>query len=198
MTRHSQYYRGILNKYRRLPCVKDGRAQAAHHQPLLAQPPEEAVRTELKTSWLQSIRRYILATSTLHLLWEILQLPLYTIWTAEPRAKQAFAVLHCTIGDVMIASLTLLIALALFGRAEWPSVGSKLVWLTTMVLGAGYTVYSEWLNVNVRGTWAYAPSMPTVPVIGTGLAPLLQWLIVPTLVLWIATARRPWQGDAPD
>ena len=156
------------------------------------------MRMKPGVNWLQALRRYSVATVALHLAWEVLQLPLYTIWTAAPRSKQAFAVLHCTIGDIMIASLTLLIALALFGRAEWPRVGSKLVWLTTMFLGAGYTVYSEWLNVNVRRTWAYAPSMPTVPVIGTGLAPLLQWLIVPTLVLWIATARRPWRDDAHD
>jgi hypothetical protein len=106
-------------------------------------------------------------------------------------------VLHCTIGDMMIAALTLMTALVLVGRATWPSFGSRPVWLVTVALGAGYTVYSEWMNVSVRGTWAYAPIMPTVPVLGTGIAPLLQWLVVPTLVLWIATARRPWRNDAP-
>ena len=41
----------------------------------------------------------------------------------------------------MIAALSLLIALALVGGATWPSV-----WLVTLALGAGYTVYSEWLT----------------------------------------------------
>ncbi len=158
----------------------------------------DAIEIVPNINWLQSLRRYIVGTFALHLAWEVLQLPLYTIWTAEPRAKQAFAVLHCTIGDVMIASLTLLIALSLVGRAAWPGVGSRVVWLLTVVLASGYTVYSEWLNVSVRGSWAYAPLMPTVPVIGTGLAPLLQWLVVPTLVLWFATGRRPWRRDARD
>jgi len=122
------------------------------------------------------------------------QLPLYTIWS-EPIGKQAFAVLHCTIGDMMIAGLSLLAALALVGKPDWPGTGSRPVWLLLLVIGAGYTVYSEWLNVNVRGSWAYAPLMPTLPVIGTGLAPLLQWLVVPTLTLRFATGRSPWTNS---
>jgi hypothetical protein len=157
-----------------------------------------AMQIEGNFGWLPSIRRYIAATFALHLVWEMLQLPLYTIWANDPWSKQAFAVIHCTVGDVMIASLSLLLALALVGRATWPKLGSRPVWMVTLGLGAAYTVYSEWLNVNVRGTWAYSPMMPTVPLIGTGLAPLLQWLVVPTLVLWIATNRRPWRADAPD
>ena len=56
-------------------------------------------------------------------------------------------------------------------------------------------IYSEWLNINVRGSWAYSDLMPVVPVIGTGLAPLLQWVIVPTLALWAALGRAPWVDD---
>jgi len=35
----------------------------------------------------------------------------------------------------------------------------------------------------VRGSWAYTPAMPRVPPLGTGLAPLLQWLLLPTMSL---------------
>lgn len=47
----------------------------------------------------------------------------------------------------------------------------------TIGFGAAYTVMSEWLNVLVRQTWACSdpmPVVPVVPVIGTGLSPLLQ------------------------
>ena len=47
---------------------------------------------------------------------------------------------------------------------------SRLVLLAT-VLGVAYTIYSEWLNVSVRRSWAYSSLMPTVPFIGTGLSP---------------------------
>jgi hypothetical protein len=50
-------------------------------------------------------------------------------------------------------------------------------------VGLGYTVFSEWLNVEVREAWAYAEAMPRLPLLGTGLAPVLQWLILPPLAL---------------
>ena len=39
------------------------------------------------------------------------------------------------------------------------------------MLGAGYTVYSEYLNTTVRRPWAYAGLMPVLPWRGTGWRP---------------------------
>jgi hypothetical protein len=57
------------------------------------------------------------------------------------------------------------------------------------VLGIAYTLFSEWLNVTVSGNWAYTTAMPRLPFIGTGLAPLLEWVIVPTAALRIIGRR---------
>ncbi|MBN9263242.1 MAG: hypothetical protein J0I75_01520 [Hyphomicrobium sp.] len=149
---------------------------------------------ETSPNWHLALRRYILASGALHFVWEIAQLPLYTIWT-EPIGRKAFAVLHCTVGDLMIAGISLLLTLAVIGKADWPRSGSRPVWQVLIFLGAGYTIYSEWLNVNVRGSWAYSSLMPTLPVIGTGLAPLLQWLLVPTAATGIAVGRAPWSDE---
>jgi hypothetical protein len=43
----------------------------------------------------------------------------------------------------------------------------------TIGFGAACTVFSEWMNVVARQTWACSDLMPIVPVIGTGLSPLL-------------------------
>ena len=145
--------------------------------------------------WPHALRRYLGASMALHLAWEVLQLPLYTIWSTDTVQQKAFAILHCTIGDVIIAGLTLLVGLTVVGQVTWPSAGTRPVWLVTLLLGVGYTVYSEWLNVNVRGNWAYSGLMPTVPIIGTGLAPLLQWIAVPTLAQRIAARRAPWVDE---
>lgn len=144
--------------------------------------------------WLGTIRRYLLASAGLHLVWEMLQLPLYTLWS-EPVGKQAFAVLHCTAGDLMIASLALLAALLIVGVPDWPARSLGRVWAVLLLLGIGYTVYSEWLNVVVRGSWAYAPLMPRLPVLGTGVSPLLQWVVVPTLALAVAAGAPPWRAQ---
>jgi hypothetical protein len=143
-------------------------------------------------NWPRTLRLYLGVSLAAHVVWEILQLPLYTLWSTGTLKQQAFAVVHCTLGDAMIAGLALLLALALFARSAWPRTGVARVYWASLAFGAVYTIYSEWLNISVRGSWAYSELMPVVPVIRTGLAPLLQWIIVPTLALWVAIGRAPW------
>ena len=136
---------------------------------------------ETNIDWLRAFRIYLAASVVLHLGWEALHLPLYTIWYTGRARDMAFAVAHCTAGDVIIASLSLMAALVLVGDRAWPLRQFMPVVLVSLVLGMGYTVYSEWLNTVVRKSWSYSASMPTLPWIGTGLSPLLQWLFVPAV-----------------
>lgn len=153
-----------------------------------------SMRQQSPPDWPTALRRYLGASAAAHLGWEVLQLPLYTLWTTGTPQQKMFAVLHCTIGDVMIAGLSLLLALALVGRPTWPKASGAAVYLTCLALGIGYTIFSEWLNVSVRGSWAYSSWMPTLPLVGTGVSPLLQWVVVPTLALSIAARRPPWEA----
>src|SRR5258705_12934866 len=93
------------------------------------------------------------------------------------QSQQAFAVVHCTGDDLLIAVSSLVAALLLCGSLEWPRQGFGLVATLTVAFGIGYTGYSEWLNVWVRRIWAYSELMPVLPVAGgVGLSPVLQWL----------------------
>jgi len=134
--------------------------------------------------WLAPLVRYFLASALGHLAWETLQLPLYAIWFDGTAAQIAFAVAHCTVGDIMIAAATLGPALLVFGRG-WPrdQTAFRNVALTAVALGIGYTAFSEWLNVNVRGSWNYSSWMPRLPPLGTGLSPAMQWIVIPALAL---------------
>lgn len=134
-----------------------------------------------RSGWLCAVRIYLVVSTILHVAWETLQLPLYTIWNTATVGEIAFAVLHCTAGDVAIAGLSLLMALVIVGNLAWPSERFFPVMAATIVIGIGYTIYSEWLNTVVRKTWEYSELMPTVPLLGTGLSPLLQWVILPTI-----------------
>lgn len=42
----------------------------------------------------------------------------------------------------------------------------------------------EWLSTQVLHSWAYGPAMPVVPGLRVGLSPVLQWLVVPLVVIW--------------
>ncbi len=79
---------------------------------------------------------------------------------------------------------------------RWRAFGWRMVF-TAIRLGAAYTVFSEWINVDIRGSWSYTAAMPVLPLLQTGLTPLLQWLVVPGLAFATWTvARTGWCGDA--
>ncbi len=136
-------------------------------------------------SWRKALAVYLAGSAGLHLIWEIVQLPLYTIWRTGTHFEIAFAVIHCTAGDVIIAAASLVAAIVLFGNRTWPPRRWLPVFVATLVFGITITIYFEWLNTTVRKTWAYSDLMPTVPMLGTGLSPLLQWVVVPICVFVI-------------
>jgi hypothetical protein len=140
--------------------------------------------------WIRALRIYLTAVAIANLIWETLQLPLYTIWQTGTLRTQTFAIVHCTIGDVIIALCALTVALVITGDGEWPQRHFQRVAILAILSGLGYTVFSEWLNVVVRASWAYSNLMPVVPAFGlrVGLSPLLQWLVIPTVV-FIITKR---------
>jgi len=142
---------------------------------------EAASGPDGRPAWLRGFRAYLSAIAVGNLAWETLQLPLYAVWeTGAPRA-QAIAVVHCTGGDLLIALSALMLALVLAGHESWPHRRFWAVASLTLLFGAAYTTFSEWLNVVVRTSWAYSERMPIIPVFGfrLGLAPLLQWIVVP-------------------
>lgn len=139
----------------------------------------------------RGVASWAVLAASFNLLWEVVQLPLYTIYETGTLSWIAFAVLHCTIGDVLIA-LGCYCAAALVTRRwlwvwERPLAGGA----TVALLGVLYTVFSEWLNVSVRASWQYAPAMPTIG--GIGVAPLLQWLLLPPLMVLVS--RRWYLGQ---
>lgn len=140
-----------------------------------------------RPAWLTAIRRYLIATVGGSLVWETAQMPLYTLWQTGTAREIAQAVTHCTLGDIVIATVALVAALVVAGSPAWPHerAGSVIVVMVTVALV--YTIYSEYLNTVVRGAWTYTEWMPTVPWLGTGLSPLTQWLIIPIAALmWAA------------
>jgi hypothetical protein len=80
------------------------------------------------------------------------------VWTTGTAREQAFAVVHCTLGDLLIALSALTLALVFAGDPDWPRQRFWQVAILTIVFGAGYTVFSEWLNVVVRASDSAWPS----------------------------------------
>ena len=124
-----------------------------------------------------------------NLVWEILQLPFYALWQEGTPGSRLFAVVHCTAGDLMIGTAALLLALIFFGGRGWPRFNHGRVLGAATFAGVAYTVFSEWANTQVTMSWQYSEAMLQVPPLGTGIVPLLQWIVVPPLAYWIALGR---------
>ena len=134
------------------------------------------------------LRRYVPWLLGLNLAWEIVQLPLYTIWREGTALYIAYAVAHCTVGDVLIGSAALALALMAtraHSMAHWNWRGIAAI---TATASAAYTLVSEWLNTSLRQSWQYSELMPKLelPGLDIGAAPLAQWLIVPLAALYLA------------
>ena len=134
---------------------------------------------------------YLIIAAAGNLVWEAGQIPLYTIWSIGTTREIFVAVTHCTGGDVLIATATLLFAALFACLLGWRPFGYPMA-ATATVLGIAYTILSEWLNVEVWRSWSYSPAMPVLPWLGTGLGPMPQWFLVPALAFVITSSS--WTG----
>ena len=145
-------------------------------------------------AWIWALRRYLLASALGNLFWEFAQLPLYTVWQQGSARDIAVAAVHCTGGDILIAGSSLVAALMVIRNRSWPRKRFRVVASLTIMSGLAYTIFSEWLNTEIRGSWAYSEWMPTLPLIDAGVSPFAQWIVVPVVAFW--WARRPFLGVA--
>lgn len=131
----------------------------------------------------------LLLTLFAHFAWELAQARFFANLSGMPFLRHALICLRASLGDMTIAALAYGAAGLLFRRPHWSLRPSWLlpaaIWVAT---GLGITVLIE-LWATETGRWVYGPSMPVV--FGIGLAPLLQWMIVPvvTLLVFRAWAR---------
>jgi hypothetical protein len=122
----------------------------------------------------------IVATLVLHFAWEMLQAPAFEDF-AESTWEGTLRCFTAALGDVLLASGAYIIAALAFRHVAWPVrrgwIAPAAVWIALGIFAT--VVFERWALS--RGRWAYGPEMPLV--LGIGLLPLLQWLIVPMLTL---------------
>lgn len=127
--------------------------------------------------------RLLLWGVPLEFLWEIAQFPLYTIWYEHGWDYILYSLIHCTLGDALILLVSYEVVALLWRRRAWVETHVWSGGTLFTLLGAGYTIYSEIYNTRINAAWSYTEYMPIVPGIEIGLAPLLQWLLIPPLLL---------------
>ncbi|EWS57025.1 MULTISPECIES: hypothetical protein [unclassified Methylibium] len=120
--------------------------------------------------------------------WEMLQAPLFAGHAQAPHLIVVLSCLQATVGDAAIMLVAHGLASWFAGDRRWllAPTAADLARLSTT--GIVVTVGIEWFAT--RGwwvqAWSYSALMPVVPGLGVGLAPLVQWFILPPLVAWLA------------
>lgn len=133
----------------------------------------------------------------LNLPWELWQVPLFDRMRTAPHWEAVKTCSRAAAGDAVIALLAYwAVALVVRNRA-WVVSPSASEVFGFAAFGVVITAVIERLALDglwIQG-WSYSPLMPVVPGIGVGLSPLIQWLALPPLVIWLV--RRQLTSSLP-
>ncbi len=121
----------------------------------------------------------------LHFVWEFVQVPTYSDMAELPHWEAIKLCMSATFGDVGFALTAFWIASLAVRSRGWILRPTRLPTALFVAVGIVLTIGFEYYYTNVSLRWTYSDLMPLVPPFGTGLSPLLQWLVIPPMVVWL-------------
>ena len=132
-------------------------------------------------------KRFILIMSLISFIlnevWELVQMPLY---------KQAIYnmghITFCTLAAIADTIMVLLLYVGfafIYKNPFWIRQSNWSKIFLVMLIGAAGTILSEKRHL-LLGSWSYDKSMPIVPVVDVGLAPLLQFFLLPVIIYFLS------------
>ncbi len=125
----------------------------------------------------------ILLSFLLNFAWELAQLPLY-----KDSSYDIQHIAFCALASIADALMLLLLYLgfALLNKNPiWvQNIGFWQVFIL-MIIGAIGAIIGEMAHTS-KGNWAYAESMPMLPIINVGLSPVLQFFLLPALIYYFS------------
>lgn len=120
----------------------------------------------------------------INLAWEYWQVPFFRGMADQLHWLGVEACTQATVGDAGIA-LTAFWVTAFFAKTRgWIMQPSRSDIAIFIGVGLVATIIFETLATGVLERWVYSDAMPRLPVLGTGLVPVIQWLVIPPLVVW--------------
>lgn len=117
--------------------------------------------------------------------WEFLQAPLFKGMAAAPHWPATRVCAAAALGDAGVNLVVYWIISASIGSRQWvraPAPRAIVGFIACIVV---LNLGIEKVATDAFGRWAYAEPMPIVPLIRVGAAPLLQWILLPPIALWL-------------
>lgn len=131
----------------------------------------------------------------LHFAWEMMQVPWFEGMTEASHGDVVWLCTRATVGDVVIALSAFWVACLAARDRHWIQQARRKPFLVMLFTGVVMTLAFEWLATGLLERWRYAEVMPVVPIIGVGLTPLLQWLLLPPLIVWLSRRHMLGSGN---
>jgi hypothetical protein len=104
---------------------------------------------------------------------------------------------HCfiaSLGDGVLVVIIFTFGSFLFRSSEWFHGLGLIENGFTIITGFLIAVIVEFLALHGTHAWTYTEDMPLVPLLNVGLLPVLQMMILPSIILKIVSA---WQKRHP-
>lgn len=135
----------------------------------------------------RAFKRYtlvvLLVGFLLNLIWEIAQVPLF-----QEASFTANHIMYCALASIADAIMVLLIynGFALIYKNHfWPADFTLLRVALIMLVGGIGAILAELRHLSL-GNWSYAETMPLVPFVKVGWSPVLQFMLLPPLIYYLA------------
>ena len=133
---------------------------------------------------MRTLALLFIASIAINFGWELAQAPLYE-WPGASRNVWW----HCFVaafGDAFMVLLIFAAGWLAFGRFDWFLNPGARGYFVMLIAGLALAVGIELIAVHILERWTYAPSMPRIPGLEIGIVPVIQMLILPPFVFWIA------------
>jgi hypothetical protein len=128
----------------------------------------------------------------LNFVYEVWQAPYYEFYDSPSLAAKINDLTHCTFGDGAIILVSSWVVSVLVRSRDWvlhPTLKSTVLFTS---IGLLYTLAIETYRVNV--SQVYGVPVLAVPILGMSVLALIQWIVLPPFILYLA--RRHMLGFA--
>tara|TARA_R110002051_G_scaffold315659_1_gene394316 strand:- start:1099 stop:1638 length:540 start_codon:yes stop_codon:yes gene_type:complete len=135
-----------------------------------------------KKDYRNYIIRVVVIAFSFNFIWELVQGPLYEGFEYDWQHISFCAL--ASIADMLMVLILLFGFSLVFKNVFWTKATGIDKVLPLILIGSAGAIIGEIWHVS-RGDWAYAETMPVLPLINVGLLPLLQFAVLPYLIFLI-------------
>ncbi len=140
-------------------------------------------KADNKAAFKRFIFKVTLFAFILNFAWEVIQGPLYKSFTYSI-SHIAFCALASVADAIMVLLLYLGFALIYKDPLWAKGLTFQRVFILMVVGGIGASLAE--VRHLVADNWAYDVSMPIIPAVGVGLSPVIQFMVLPALIYYLA------------